>query len=1641
MVSKSPKTVLCFVLLISFLFLTQIVSAADDSYKPYLHKANVPEHPKIKLYGSYSTSLFPGDATYTYPIEVPRGTNGLQPSLSITYSSQSVKQRPGILGAGWSVTQSYIYRDINSTPSDTTDDGFKLVFNGASHDLVYDSNENLYRTKIETFFRIQSLTGGNNTYGNYWVVTARDGTQFRFGYNPDSELTSNTGRNYAVKWSLDQVNDTHDNKIFYSHSEDPNPGDVGTSYLSQIIYNNDRQRKIEFVYENSTRPDLRLVYEQGNQLNETRRLKSVNISANNISVRSYVFEYQNLNPEKSLSSISKIKFFGSDGVSMLHQVSFEYYTAESGYTNTQNAKYWLSPTIFAEHTTPATEHGVRLVDFDNDGFLDIVKAKQSANQNGTWINNRNNNWTAANSSWNLPVYILDADNVDNGVRFIDFNTDGFVDLIQNAEKGGEIKSAYRNNGSSWVPAPSSWIPPTTVYFMVGSVDNGVREADLNCDGRTDLIKSNNNGGPNNGTAAYLNNGNNWVDASSTWLPPAYFVSGNEDNGTRIEDVNGDCLPDIIESSDKVYVTKRTWLNSGAGWVNATSTWLPPVSFITPTRPDNGIRFADLNGDGLVDIVQGWEDDVTSEKHAWINNGSGWVQNDSWKLSDIFVKNGRNIGIRLADVTGDGAADVIYAYHQAGDNVWSWTSNLNRSFLLKKITNELGGVTTVNYEKSTSMNNNGTDTLSDIGFNVWVVKNVSQDNSVSGAFNAFGIYSYVYAGGKYEYNATEFRGFNQVNETLPDNTKVAHYFNQSEMLKGKEYRTDVYNSSGKIFSRTDNVFNYTKPGSYFKVFLTSQASYLYDGEENSPNVTNVSYSYGDFGNVIEKVQHGFVNITGDEKYERYSYVFNTSAWTVDRLSRYQLFAADGITKVSETKYSYDGKPYGSNVSLGDLSEVETWINPYTGGRHIVKLAYDKFGNVIRETDPRGFEIQYRYGLRDTTFTYPDKITNALFHTADYQYDLGTGNLQWQKQNEITTYFYYDKFGRIIKEVQPFDSFELPTKNYSYNFDGTAPEQVKVSSRTTANKTYDVYYFYDGFANFIQLKRPADGNQQIVKNFFYDGLGRIVSEQNPYFDGFSTGLSTLPATINSTNYTFDALSRVNKILNPDSTTKTINFNHQTITAYDESNHRKAYVTDAHVRITNVFEYNNDPVLGWNFESDTYNTSYEYDTADNLVKITDTLGNVFTFTYDSLGRRIALSDPDLGNWTYTYDLAGNLIRQKQQGGGNLITGDGYYREYDALNQLIRIRNGSTITAPIIENYTYDPFGQRIKISRNDTANTTIYTPFKELMRIKNSTGSYDFTYVYQDGTLVARVNPDGSKYFYHPDHLGSTSLITDANGNVVESTFYSPYGELLGGGTADVKLYTGQMKDIINQYYYGARYYKPVPPQFIQPDLIIQNAYNSQNLNRYSYAWNNPYKFKDISGRCIEPFSGTVCTVAIVTVGSAIVAYPIIAQIQLPPPKIDFSGFTGIINDFGSRIQSLPLGGFGFKLPEIGDLQQSIEKLEQTIQNAGNKITQAEQKSTTGGKSSTQSSSSRGDVPQQTPTINRPLTESPSALGRTQIELDKSWKLQIRIDFGKGNQPVEIQLDLLKPQDLVKKIDLHQLAQDIFGNLRHIKIPGLK
>jgi len=99
------------------------------------------------------------------------------------------------------------------------------------------------------------------------------------------------------------------------------------------------------------------------------------------------------------------------------------------------------------------------------------------------------------------------------------------------------------------------------------------------------------------------------------------------------------------------------------------------------------------------------------------------------------------------------------------------------------------------------------------------------------------------------------------------------------------------------------------------------------------------------------------------------------------------------------------------------------------------------------------------------------------------------------------------------------------------------------------------------------------------------------------------------------------------------------------------------------------------------------------------------------------------------------------------------------------------------------------------------------------------------------------------YHPDHFGSTDLVKDESQQIAEETTYKSFGEPIDDGF-NRYLHGGKV-DFTGIYYYGARYYNPILTKFVQPDSSIPNPYNPQDLNRYSYVRNNPYKYTDPNG----------------------------------------------------------------------------------------------------------------------------------------------------------------------------------------------------
>ena len=143
-------------------------------------------------------------------------------------------------------------------------------------------------------------------------------------------------------------------------------------------------------------------------------------------------------------------------------------------------------------------------------------------------------------------------------------------------------------------------------------------------------------------------------------------------------------------------------------------------------------------------------------------------------------------------------------------------------------------------------------------------------------------------------------------------------------------------------------------------------------------------------------------------------------------------------------------------------------------------------------------------------------------------------------------------------------------------------------------------------------------------------------------------------------------------------------------------------------------------------------------------------------------------------------------------------------------------------------------------------MYYVTNEYVVVENKTGNYTEKYVYQDNQLVAQINTNGQKQFLHNDHEGSNSLVTDINGNVVENSFYEPFGQIINGGASSRYDYTGKEFDsVVGDYDYNARRYKADWGKFTKPDYLLPNVYDPQQLNRYAYVSNNPYKFIDTQG----------------------------------------------------------------------------------------------------------------------------------------------------------------------------------------------------
>ncbi|MBO4234719.1 hypothetical protein FO675_10530, partial [Riemerella anatipestifer] len=105
----------------------------------------------------------------------------------------------------------------------------------------------------------------------------------------------------------------------------------------------------------------------------------------------------------------------------------------------------------------------------------------------------------------------------------------------------------------------------------------------------------------------------------------------------------------------------------------------------------------------------------------------------------------------------------------------------------------------------------------------------------------------------------------------------------------------------------------------------------------------------------------------------------------------------------------------------------------------------------------------------------------------------------------------------------------------------------------------------------------------------------------------------------------------------------------------------------------------------------------------------------------------------------------------------------------------------------------------------------------------------------------------YYYHPDHLGSSSYITDKDGNISQHTEYMAFGEVLFDEHKVSRrmpyLFNGKELDSeTGLYYYGARYYDARVSLWLNVDPLAEKM---PSWSPYRYGFNNPIRYTDPTG----------------------------------------------------------------------------------------------------------------------------------------------------------------------------------------------------
>ncbi|MFL9923497.1 hypothetical protein PQR62_04420 [Herbaspirillum lusitanum] len=632
-------------------------------------------------------------------------------------------------------------------------------------------------------------------------------------------------------------------------------------------------------------------------------------------------------------------------------------------------------------------------------------------------------------------------------------------------------------------------------------------------------------------------------------------------------------------------------------------------------------------------------------------------------------------------------------------------------------------------------------------------------------------------------------------------------------------------------------------------------------------------------VVEDTQYDNLGRVSRTSLPYYSH--QTVQWrtlTYDALNRVVVATApDG----SQNRMAYNGL---ATTVTNALNQTQTKVKNSQG--QVIKVTdaqsnnltyqYDAIGNLTATTDPKGNVVAMSYDLRGRKTGMVDPDMGAW----SYVYN-GFGELvrQTDAKGQVST-ISYDKLGRMNSRSEP----DLVS---TWLYDSCAKGIGKLC-RISSDNGYQKTNSYDSLGRNVSTSTNIDAAYS--EGVSYDPNGRITTQTYP------TGLVI--------RYVYTSLGYLKEVRNNQTDAllwraDTQNAMGQILQQTYGNNVVTQQVFEASTgRLKNVYAGAGNSVQ---------NFSYQYDQLGNLVSRAD--GNqslTETFLYDSLNRvtNAVVNSPQAGlaSTNYSYDAVGNITNRSDLGtyvygpaNGrphalkelNFIHGGKLQYNYDANGALISevaVDSTGAVIADRGRNETYTSYGMLKTVNSPSVGLSFVYGP--DHQRIKqvapsattiylnpDNTGGLFYEkdikadgstehkhYITAGGAVIALIKQTGATQvinYMHRDQLGSTTTITDGQGNVMERLAYEPFGKrrLPGGATDAEGAVVGVNTDRgftnhehleeLGLIHMNGRVYDPALGRFMSADPNIQAPFDIQSHNRYAYVLNRPLHLVDPSG----------------------------------------------------------------------------------------------------------------------------------------------------------------------------------------------------